>query len=428
MIASCQIDDLTITLNKEGAREFSKVSFPIRYGIFSEIQTPEHLFQFNLNGEIKHIQGRRPEWPNPAEWLKRTAANDWVYYSAGDYKGAYDLFGEYYFPCLSYSSNSMMRDDPFKKEAVRSAIRGWQSLKKRIETFARTKVPEDIDEFLDQVIESDREGLRQRSQRLHRLIGGPVTVLPPDARHVDYEVIPITVADGCLYHCGFCRIKSGQSFTPRTSGNILDQIRNLKTHYGRDIRNYNSVFLGQHDALSAGREVLESTALNAYEIFDFRDSYLKGARLFLFGSADSLIHSEEALFESLNRLPFHTYINVGLESADRRTLSALKKPVAVEKVREAFARMLDVNRRYEKIEVSANFVYGDHLPPDHLPSFIELVRNPASSLRSKGTLYLSPLIQEERVRRGNTRELLRRFYQLKAQCPLPVFLYLIQRL
>ena len=38
------IDDLTIALNKEGAREFSKVSFPIRYGRFSEIQTSDcHL-------------------------------------------------------------------------------------------------------------------------------------------------------------------------------------------------------------------------------------------------------------------------------------------------------------------------------------------------------------------------------------------------
>ncbi len=428
MTQSYRLNDLAITLNKEGAREFYKVSFPIRYGIFSEIQTPKHVFQFNLNGEINRIQGRGPDWPNPAEWLKRTAGNDWVYYSAGDYKGVYELFGEYYFPCLSYSSNSMMKDDPFQKEAIGSAIRCWQSLQREIEAVPRKKTPKEIDEFLDQIIENDGEGLRQRSQKLHRLVGGPVTVLPPDARHVDYEVIPVIVADGCLYHCGFCRVKSGQDFAPRTCGNIIEQIRNLKAHYGRDIRNHNSVFLGQHDALSAGREVLESTAFNAYEMFDFRHSCLKDARLFLFGSADSLIYSEEALFESLSRLPFYTYVNVGLESADRRTLRVLNKPVDVEKIRDAFGRMLEINRNYERIEVTSNFVYGDGLPPDHLPSFVELVRNQASSVHTKGTLYLSPLIQEERARRGGTREFLRRFYKLKAQCPLPVYLYLIQRL
>jgi hypothetical protein len=75
-----QLGDLNITLNQEGSQEFCKVSYPIRYGRFSEIQTPQHTFQFNLNGELKYIQGRGPDWPHPAEWLKRTVGNDWVYY------------------------------------------------------------------------------------------------------------------------------------------------------------------------------------------------------------------------------------------------------------------------------------------------------------------------------------------------------------
>ena len=113
---SYQFDHLSITLNKEGAREFFKVSFPIRYGLFSEIKTPDHIFQLNLNGEIKYIQGRSQNWPHPAEWLKRTVANDWIYYAAGDYQGFYDLIGEYYFPYLSYPSNSIMDDNPFGEE------------------------------------------------------------------------------------------------------------------------------------------------------------------------------------------------------------------------------------------------------------------------------------------------------------------------
>jgi hypothetical protein len=93
-------------------------------------------------------------------------------------------------------------------------------------------------------------------------------------------------------------------------------------------------------------------AKNAYEIFEFERSYLRGACLFLFGSVDSMIHPEEKLFEVLNNLPFSTYINIGLESNDSTTLETLKKPVSVEKVREAFTRILDINRRYEKIEVT----------------------------------------------------------------------------
>ena len=90
-----QIGDLNITLNKHGSDRYTKASYPIRYGRFSEIKTSDHTFQFNLNGEIKFIQGLGKNWPDPSERLKRTVGNDWVYYSTGGYSGVYDSFGEY---------------------------------------------------------------------------------------------------------------------------------------------------------------------------------------------------------------------------------------------------------------------------------------------------------------------------------------------
>ena len=381
---SYQFDGFSIILDKEGAREYSKVSYPIRYGRFAEIKTPDNIFQFGLNGEIKYIQGCSPGWPHPAEWLKRTAGNDWIYYSAGDYKDVYDLFGEYYLPCLSYPSNSILGGNPFDDPAVKSAMRSWQESEREIKILISGSIPQSLRDFLIRVAENDAKALVLRSQELHHLIGGQVTVLPPDTRHVDYEVIPIIVADGCLYHCGFCRVKTGQDYLPRTQENILEQIKNLKRFYARDLSNYNAIFLGQHDALRVGQELLEFTAINAYELFEFERSYMKGARLFLFGSADSMIHSEEALFEFLNSLPFSIYLNIGLESADPTTLAALKKPVGVETVREAFARMLDINRRYEKIEVTANFVLGEDLPPSHFTSFLELTKTDWIAFTTKG--------------------------------------------
>jgi radical SAM superfamily enzyme YgiQ (UPF0313 family) len=255
-----------------------------------------------------------------------------------------------------------------------------------------------------------------------------VTVLPPDSRHVDYEVIPVVVADGCLYNCGFCRVKTGQDFAPRSPKNIVGQIKRLKRFYEKDLHNYNAIFLGQHDALSAGRKLLELAAQKAYEIFEFERSYLKGASLFLFGSIDSIIHSEEKLFESLDRLPFSTYINVGLESNDPATLQGLKKPVSVEQVREAFLRISDINRRYEKIEVTANFVFGKNLPSSHLPSVLELIGDRTKLPHDKGHVYLSPLMEEELRGKAEKRKLLRRFLKLKTQSRLPMFIYLIQRL
>jgi len=425
---SYQFDNLVITLGKEGSKEFSKVSFPARYGRFSEITIPDYLFQFNLNGEIKYIQGRGESWPHLVEWLKRTVGNDWIYYSAGDYKDIYDYFGEYYFPCLSYPSNSIIGDNPFGGDAINSAMESWQQLRVKIKELTPEMKPRNLKDFLTRVVKNDEKALSLRSDQLHHLIGGQVTVLPPDTRHVDYDVIPIIVADGCLYNCGFCRVKTGQDFVPRAPKDVISQIKNLKRFYRKDLHNYNSIFLGQHDALSAGQELLELAAGKAYDIFEFEHSYLRGAFLFLFGSVDSILHSEERLFESLNNLPFSTYINVGLESNDPKTLEALKKPVSVKKVREAFTRILAINRRYEKIEVSANFVFGKDLSPDHLPSLLELTQDRLNPPRNKGAVYLSPLMDEGVRDKESKRELLRRFLKLKTQSRLPAFIYLIQRL
>jgi len=425
---SYQLDHLIITLNKEGSRDFSKVSFPIRYGLFSEVRTPEYLFQFNLNGEIKFIQGLTRAWPHPAEWLKRTLGNDWVYYSAGDYKGIYDYFGEYYFPYLSYPSNSIMDGNPLNDPSVILARESLQALRAQIDQLISGPKPKSLKDFLTRVIRNDEETLERRADQLHRLIGGPVTVLPPDTRHVDYQVIPIIVADGCLYHCGFCRVKTGQDFAPRAAKDVIRQMKDLKRFLGQDLHNYNSIFLGQHDALSAGRELLEVTVERAYEIFEFERSHLRGTCLFLFASVDSMIHSEEGLFESLGHFPFSTYINVGLESNDPETLEALKKPVSIEKLREAFTRILDINRRYEKIEVTSNFVFGEDLPPGHLPSLSDLTRSRVDVISSKGAVYLSPLVDEATGDKKSKRELLRRFLKLKTASRLPAFIYLIQRL
>jgi hypothetical protein len=285
-----------------------------------------------------------------------------------------------------------------------------------------------LQEFLTRVTQNNTKTLRSRAHRLHRLLGRRVTVLPPDTRHVDYDVIPLMVADGCLYKCGFCRVKSGQDFLPRTYQDILKQIRDLKAFYGRDLKNYNSLFLGEHDALRAGQDVIAFAVERAYRHFEFEHSYMKGPSLFLFGSADSLVDAKETLFHLLNRFPFSTYITVGLESGDPTTLAALRKPISAEKVRHAFTRMLDINKTYEKIEVTANFVFGSELPVGHLPSLFELTQGRLNPLSSKGTIYLSPLIGVKSRKDGSKREILRRFKEVKPQSPLPIYLYLIQRL
>jgi hypothetical protein len=44
--------NLEISVDRQGADRFQKMSFPIRYGRFCQVKTPAFLFEFNLNAEI----------------------------------------------------------------------------------------------------------------------------------------------------------------------------------------------------------------------------------------------------------------------------------------------------------------------------------------------------------------------------------------
>ena len=418
-----RLDNLTVVTDKQGAARYTKASYPVRYGRYGEIKTADYLFEINLCGEIKTIRGLNGSWPHPAEWLKRTAANDWVYYSVGRYHRLFSFLGEYYLPCLSYPSNSPWTYDPFDDLHIQKALAAGSRLQADLRPLLWNGIPAGIKDFLSPVVHYDADSLDLKSEELHRFIGGPVSVLPPDTRHVDYDVIPLMVADGCLYDCGFCCVKSRQRFQRRPQFNVERQIQLLKGFYGADLRNYNALFLGNHDALAAGSELICHAAATAYQVFGFERSYLKNPALFLFGSVDSLLNAENRLLEELNRLPFYCYINVGLESADAATLTLIGKPLDPNQIRDAFQKMLDINRQYLNVEVTANFLLGEHLPPAHHDALIDLIRSNLSRPYSKGALYLSPLNTSR-----NRAELLRQFIEIKNKSRLPTYLYLIQRL
>ena len=415
--------NLEITIDKEGVNRFTKVSYPIRYGRFCEIKTADFLFQFNLNGEIKFIRGLSRSWPHPAEWLKRTDADDWIYYSVGGYNKIHYLIGEYYLPCLPYQSNSIWTYNPFIDPNIQQAFTAWTQIFSTLSLLGSNGMPERISNFLAHISRHDTHKLRGRSKVLHRIIDGQISVLPPDTRHVDYDVIPLIIADGCLYNCNFCCIKSGQPFQPRTKESIFKQIKELQNFYGSNLCNYNAVFLGNHDALAAGHELIHISAAEAHSTFNFENSQLKDPTLYLFGSVDSLLKGGDKLMETINRLPFYSYVNIGFESADVATLRRLNKPLDINKIKDAFQMMLDVNRSYYNIEITANFIIEDQLSPDHCGSLIDLVRNKLDRFYSKGSLYLSPLDTSR-----NHRQLIRNFVEIKNLSRLPTYLYLIQRL
>jgi radical SAM superfamily enzyme YgiQ (UPF0313 family) len=420
------LSSLAISVEKQGPSRISKASFPLRYGKYSEIRTREYEFLFNLNGEIKFIRGLNADWPHPAEQLKRTDGNDWVYYTVGDdssENGVISWLGEYYLPCLPYPSNSIWDINYLSKPVVMNALAAWSQLYANLCGSGKDRLHTKARELLGLIIDNHDGVLHERSQRLNEIIGGRVSVLPPDSRHVDYEIIPIMISDGCLYHCDFCCVKSTSKFQARSKTDILDQIRRLKGLYARNTENYDGLYLGNHDALAAGEDLISFTASEAFSEFGLGGPRRITPLLFLFGSVHSLLKSNNKLFTKLNQLPFHTFINIGIESVDAPTLAYIGKPVDALKVYEAFNKMLDINATHQNIEVTANFVIGKGLSHEHYQSIKELLREAPVASKGKGSIYLSPLKDSSKKR-----ELLPLINEIKEQSRIPVHVYLIQRL
>ncbi|MCG8638640.1 MAG: radical SAM protein [Desulfobacterales bacterium] len=417
---------LMISVRKEGPDKFIKQSFPFRFGKYSEIKTRDFEFCFNLNGEVKSIRGLNPDWPHPAEQFKRTAGNDWVYYTVGDksgYDGIVSWMGEYYLPCLPYASNPVWEIKYYSNPVIMNAMAEWSQLFAGLYTANSKGLYPHAKDLIRRILANDDRVLHERSKRLNRIIGNRLTVLPPDTRHVDYEIVPLNVADGCLYHCKFCCVKTDRKFQRRSKENIKDQIGALKNHFSADLNNYHALFLGNHDALAVGEALICFAAKEAYQTFGFRNRSGQRPFLYLFGSVGSFLTSGQTLFEQLNRLPFYTYINIGFESLDAKTLTDIGKPVKTEQVKEGFEKMIEINDAFDRVEITGNFIVGDNLPPAHEASLADLLKKANTKRKSKGAVYLSPLKESPKKR-----ELLPRFHKIKQESNLPVFIYLIQRL
>jgi adenine C2-methylase RlmN of 23S rRNA A2503 and tRNA A37 len=414
--------DIRIALRRQDTDTFVKVSYPQQFGVYSEIETAEAGLRFNLNDEIVYLRGKGRDWPHPQEWLKRTVGNDWIYYSTGGYTGVFEAIGEYYLPNTPYPTNSLLGGQPFLLPAVSGMINSWYPLLQDLAGRV-SETPTDIREFFSRALASDPATLQKKAEAFFAVTGGRVTVLPPDARHVDYNVIPIHITEGCLYKCRFCRVKTDRPFREKSNEEIDCQIEGLRKIYGKDLANYNSVFLGEHDALAARPGLIVETIEKASTAFGFSTSRMKGGNVFLFGSVDSLLEASRQFFADLARLPVNVYLNIGLESADQETLDRLGKPVRAAQVIEAFARMQEINTSFASIEMTANFVMDEDLPASHYSASLQLLRNGIAHSKPKGSVYFSPL-KFDRPSRSQVMA----FHRIKILSRLPTFLYIIQRL
>jgi len=417
------VDDLEIISDVQGRKDWQKFSFPVSYGLFTRIKWRGYAFDFNLRGHLKKISGNSSVWPNPLEQIKRTDSNDFLYYSTDGYENTYDLIKNYYVPYNEIYTSPIYDEIPLETPHVKQALSAFDQLVEKTSRLVSSGSKEKTRSLLQKIMVFNRRTLALEGERLHHIVGGPLPILPPDTINVDYEVIPLRVMEGCTDHCEFCRFKTGRTCRIRSRENILDQLRSLKSLYGEDRINYNSLVLGENNALAAGIDLLEFAAWKAFEILSLEKSFQPGEpNLFLFGSPTLFVRTRESFFERLNALPYNIYLNIGLESLDENTLKSIGKSLTGQIVLEAFQRALHINAAYSRIHITSNFILGKSLPPQHVEGLRDLLLG-VNRRQEKGTVYLSPLI-------GNSerRQILREFKEIKRASRLPVYLYLMQRL
>ena len=422
MVTSFIAKNCKISLNNAGAKLYEKVSYPVHHGIFTEIESDNFIFHFNLNAELIRAKGKGPNWSHPHEWLKRTCGNDWIYYSTGGYTGVFESTGEYYLPNLQYPTNNLIGGNPFEHKEVKQIVDNWYPMLKEL-SHNTGPLPDDFSSFLTAALYNTPSRLETLAEKLFSVIDGRVSVLPPDSRHINYNIIPLTISKGCLYKCRFCKVKNKIPFREKSRKEIALQLDQLKNLFDRKLLNYNAVFLGEHDALQVSPELLCYSIEKSYSIFEFCNSYIEHNHTLMFGSVGSILQAPDQLFTNLEKLPGKKYINVGLESADQETLDYLGKPIRSFEVQEAFKKIQEINNKYNNIEITVNFVMDEDLPQNHYSSMLQLIRHSQSKTKPKGTVYLSPLKFD-----GPSRKHIFEFNRFKVLSRYPTFLYIIQRL
>ncbi|MHB8829298.1 MAG: radical SAM protein [Syntrophales bacterium] len=419
----CQIEDMEILFDCAGRDDWAKFSFPVWYGIPVKIKWRGYRFDFNLRGGWKWIAGGRGVWPDAQEMLKRTDGNDLIYYGVENYASDYDLIKNFYIPYNGVYNFDLFPARRLEEKHVKLALRAVSEFAGEAGRLAGAALCDRARDFLLRIAAFGEGGLLREAELLHRIMGTNLPVLPPDTIDVDYEVIPLIITDGCDYNCRFCTFTEHESLRVRSVENIRQQISFLKDFYGKDLVNYNSIVLGQNDALAGGEEILITAAKLAYEGLNLAASFHKGpANLFFFGSVDPFLKAKNSLFDALNSLPFRTFLNIGLESFDQKTLSIIGKPLRAEKTTEAFRKMMAVNRGWDRVTVSCNFVLGADLPQRHTEG-IKTALSRETTVKDRGTAFLSPIFG-----RAQRREIIKEFTEIKRSSHLPVFIYLAQRL
>lgn len=433
MMLTVRVGNVKVLFDFDGVRSFNKNGTNDWVGRPVRVVGEPYRFNFDLEGRIHRIDGLPS--PHSWDWLQRTMANDWLYYDKvwaygylpqpspviGD--SVWAVNGRTDLPVLD-GHDGLQRDYVFRAfdafDALISDIREW--IRQRPEVYdesgkeaASPQAEQRLWDFFEKAERYDREELHKTAERLHGIHGG-MAVLPPDTIHADYRVILVKIMDGCSNACGFCMARGESAFGLRSQSDIDRQINALAELYGDDLYNYNSVVLGECDALVS--PLLDYAANKAFDVFRCGASHHAGSNLFLFSINSSFCGAPDHCYKQLESLPFERIsINIGWEAVTDAALSELGKQQRAGEVLQGMEKAGSINRKGGKVRISGNFILSDGFDCEEI---IHAIRETWYC----GQLYLSPLRGQCSSRKAlNDLHAIRRAHR-----EVTVYLYTMQRI
>ncbi len=386
-------------VQRDFSHDYEPVSVLTFHGRLQQLDYRGYRLLLDLEGRIKWIEPLRAGlWPGPSSALRRTMGNRWLLYDSGAYQDVFELTGRYYFPI------------PFGQEGAAFGTADSGKLRKVLAL---------VDEAAVRFGFPDSAELGFQAAKLRSILKATVPVLPPDTICIDYDILPLMLTRGCVHNCRFCAVKTSAEIETVGQEEFRAQVDGLTKWTGRDLNNYQGLFIGQNDALAAGQRCLMQAAEHAC-------GSLPCDRLFLFGSVASFMERAgldqppSSALEALARLPFkEVVVNIGLESFHQGALDYLGKPVKAADVRQAFRQGLELAAKHDRLKISFNFVLSKALSRDHMDLISQEL---AGAPKGSGCrVYLSPLLSES-WRPGQLKRML---FRLKGLSRLPVFAYFL---
>ena len=364
--------EIKIIKDLMGIDECGLFSFPVRYGIYHQVEIYDLVLHFSPSWRLTHIQSKNQAWPHPLEWIKIGLGGTKIYYSAIAYGDIAALFQQHYIPICETYPQIAPYENPFKLKIVKDVIRKTDNLPYIFKNYGFNEIANGLFNWRNFYING-----------IFKLLKSKVSILPPDTMICDYQVLPVVISTGCLHNCGFCTVKDGTEFKKRKIKDIIEELEGLKDIFAKDLSQIKGVFLGNLDSLHCEDELIFKVIYESKRVFP------KIKNFFLFGSVTSFLKKKESFFKELENLSSNFFINIGIESLDEDTIRLLKKPETQKDIINTWHRISYLNKKFLSSEITVNILISEKFKNAHLDKLINTLSRESSF--PKGTIYLSSL-------------------------------------